>query len=310
MGVMRMLFSEVYGSYFRVVAAILAEAGDGSLTPAKITRLVQKEAFAESTLAIPAALRSGSWPLLEGGLRPVLRHRPTMPLTLLQKRWMKALLADPRISLFAPSAAGLEDVEPLFGPDLFVWFDRHTDGDPYQDPRYIQCFRTACQAIREKRRLQVCFVSQGGARHTFNCLPYRLEYSSKDDKFRLLSWGNARFGTVNMAGVCSCRLLEPAESSDSPSAEPPLARMTLLLRDERNGLERVLLHFSHFEKETRKLEDHLYQLRLWYDKQDESELLIRVLSFGPVLKLLEPEELVEQVKARIRSQLALTPFPE
>ncbi|MCF2556626.1 WYL domain-containing protein [Fournierella massiliensis] len=238
-----MLFSEIYGSYFRMVAAILAEAGDGSLTPAKITRLVQKEAFAESTLSIPAALRSGSWPLLEGGLRPVLQHRPTMPLTLLQKRWMKALLADPRISLFAPSAAGLEDVEPLFGPDLFVWFDRHADGEPYQDLRYIQCFRTACQAIREKRRLQVCFVSQGGARHTFNRPPYRLEYSSKDDKFRLLSRGNARFGTVNMAGVCSCRLLEPAESPASPSAEPPLARMTLLLRDERNGLERILLHF-------------------------------------------------------------------
>lgn len=38
--------------------------------------------------------------------------------------------------------------------------------------------------------------------------------------------------------------------------------------------------------------------------------MIRVLSFGPVLKLLESEELVEQVKARIRSQLALIPFPE
>ena len=78
--------------------------------------------------------------------------------------------------------------------------------------------------------------------------------------------------------------------------------LTLLLHDERNGLERVLLHFSHFEKETLKLDDRLYQIKLRYDKDDETELLIRVLSFGPVLEVRAPDRFRQLVLNRIRKQ--------
>ena len=97
-----MLFSEIYGSYFNVVAAILSEASDGKLTDRRMTELVREKAFAESALTIPAALKSGAWPLLDQEYHSVLHHKPTMPLTTLQKRWLKALLSDPRIALFEP----------------------------------------------------------------------------------------------------------------------------------------------------------------------------------------------------------------
>ena len=130
-----MLFSEVYGSYFGVVAAILTEAAESALTDRRMTQLVQEKAFAESGLAIPRALKSGDWPLLAQDMTSVLHHVPTMPLTTLQKRWLKALLQDPRIALFAPDTNGLEEAEPLYAPDTFVYFDRYTDGDPYGYPR-------------------------------------------------------------------------------------------------------------------------------------------------------------------------------
>lgn len=113
MGVRQMLFSEIYGSYFNVVAAVLSEAAENTLTTGKLTAIVQEKAFAESVLSIPAALQSGAWPLLDSGYHTVLRGKPTMPLTTLQKRWLKALLSDPRIALFDPDMRGLEDVEPL-----------------------------------------------------------------------------------------------------------------------------------------------------------------------------------------------------
>ena len=43
-----MLFSEIYGSYFNVVAAVLSEASAGCLTDRRMTELIQAEAFAES----------------------------------------------------------------------------------------------------------------------------------------------------------------------------------------------------------------------------------------------------------------------
>lgn len=130
-----MLFSEIYGSYFNVVAAVLSEASDGKLTDRRMTELVREKAFAESALAIPAALKSGTWPLLDQEYHSILHHKPTMPLTMLQKRWLKALLSDPRIALFDPDTTGLEDVDPLYAQDTFILFDQYADGDPYGGSR-------------------------------------------------------------------------------------------------------------------------------------------------------------------------------
>lgn len=301
-----MLFSEIYGSYFNVVAAVLAEAAEGCLTEGCLTGLVQEKAFAESVLTIPAALKSGDWPLLDENLTSVLRHKPTMPLTTLQKRWLKSLLLDPRIALFAPDAAGLEDVEPLYRPETFVRFDRYADGDPYGDEGYVRCFRTVLQALREKRRLKIRFHSRTGARHRITCIPYRLEYSAKDDKFRLLAADTCRDNVINLARVESCELLEEYDPDSFRPPEKCPYELVLLLHDERNGLERVLLHFSHFEKETRKLDERLYQINLRYDKEDETELLIRVLSFGPVLEVKGPAEFIALVKERVDWQAAHT----
>ena len=297
-----MLFSEIYGSYFNVIAAVLAEASEGCLTERRISELVQEKAFAESALSIPAALKQEAWPLLDQDMNTVIRHSPTMPLTTLQKRWLKALLQDPRIALFNPDTTGLDDVEPLYKPDTFVFFDQYADGDPYEDENYMACFRTVLQSIREKRMLRIRFRGHTGIRHSLVCIPYRLEYSAKDDKFRLQSLGKRNMHTINMARVRSCELLDTYDPKSITLPHENYEELVILLHDERNGLERVLLHFSHFEKETQKLDDRLYQIKLRYDKDDETELLIRVLSFGPVLEVIEPSTFVALMRKRIAVQ--------
>ena len=47
MGVRQMLFSEIYGSYFNVVAAVLSEAAENTLTTGKLTAIVLEKALAE-----------------------------------------------------------------------------------------------------------------------------------------------------------------------------------------------------------------------------------------------------------------------
>lgn len=302
MGVRQVLFSEIYGSYFNVVAAVLSEAAENTLTTGKLTAIVQEKAFAESVLSIPAALQSGAWPLLDSGYHTVLREKPTMPLTTLQKRWLKALLSDPRIALFDPDTSGLEDVEPLYTKDTFIRFDQYADGDPYSDPNYVHCFRMVLRAIHENRKMRIRFHGHTGARHSFVCNPYRLEYSEKDDKFRILVTGMRRMNTVNMARIRSCELLEEYDPASVTVPKGHLKELTLLLHDERNGLERVLLHFSHFEKETQKLDEQLYRITLRYDQDDETELLIRVLSFGPVLEVVAPITFRQLMRNRIQKQ--------
>ena len=301
-----MLFSEVYGVYYTVMAEILSEATAGSLTGRRVTEIVQEKAFGESVLTIPAALKKGTWPLLRDDNRTPIEHRPTMPLTTLQKRWLKTLLLDARIALFSPSPAGLEDVEPLYPPEAVVRYDQYTDGDPFGDPDYIEHFRLILRALREHRRLRVSFRGHSGHRQTVECIPCRLEYSAKDDKFRLLTAGvRTKRMVVNLARITALELLEPYEPSAVTEPAGKNCRLVFLVRDARNALERVMLHFSHLEKSTVRLEEDLYQVTLFYDREDETELLIRILSFGPMIRVISPEDFIFQIRERLDRQSGL-----
>ena len=48
-----------------------------------------------------------------------------------------------------------------------------------------------------------------------------------------------------------------------------------------------------------------YRLRIYYSENDETEMLIRVLSFGPMMKVNLPESLVDEIKKRLKMQFEL-----
>ena len=60
-----------------------------------------------------------------------------------------------------------------------------------------------------------------------------------------------------------------------------------------------------FEKQAERTDDGRYILRLKYYENDETEIVIRVLSFGPYVKVLEPEGFVNLIKERLISQKAV-----
>ena len=297
-----MLFNEIYGSYYNAVAEILKYAVRGELTQQNIYEITGSKAFSESVLNIPGAMSSGEWPLLTEDLRTPLKHEPKMPLTMLQKRWLKSLLSDPRIRLFDVPEEGLEDVEPLYKPGAIVYFDQYSDGDPYEDDHYVGVFHIILRALREKRKLQISFTSNKGKSHDWECVPLKLEYSLKDDKFRLIISGDKRDTTINIARISKCSLLDAFELSEAVEKGHEKAHLVMELVDERNALERVMLHFSHLEKETVRLDGDRYLITLQYNQEDEAEILIRVLSFGPMLKVLEPSSFVDQIRNRLERQ--------
>lgn len=298
-----MLFHEIYSSYYLAVSSVLREAVQGGLTGKEMNALVQKYAFGESLLTIPDGLKGEKWRLLHRDFFTPLEEEPSMPLTTLEKRWMKALLLDPRIQLFYPDLTGLEDVRPLFTPDMIVYYDRYSDGDDYQDPDYIRHFDTILRALREKQNLYVSFESRMHAQPKLVVTPYYLEYSEKDDRFRLIAAGRKRRWVINLSRITAC---EPAHYSEAiPLKEASSKTITFELEDRRNAMERVLLHFSHLEKETKCLDDNRYRVTLKYDSNDETEMVIRILAFGSAVKVTEPESFIALLRERIGKQKQL-----
>ena len=73
---------------------------------------------------------------------------------------------------------------------------------------------------------------------------------------------------------------------------------------ERMTTERCMLQFAAYDKQTVFDEKSgRYLCDIDYDPLEETELLIRILSFGPVLEVLGPEAFLAQVRERVRMQI-------
>lgn len=296
-----MIFSELYSVYYHTVAKILTLALAGKLSEKEMRRQIEENAFSESVLTILPALRTQRWQLLDRNLSPVLRHAPSMPLTLLEKQWLKAIMSDARIRLFDVSVEGLEEIPPLFTAADYKIYDRYADGDPYDDERYIRNFRLMRDAIRTKRPVWVWMENRKGREMTLCCFPQRLEYSEKDDEFRVIATG-CRYAQFNLGRIKSCAFYNgPVPRRERPK-EDPLREVELYITDERNALERVMLHFAHFEKQAERLDGKHYLVRLRYYESDETEIVIRILSFGPFVKVTAPDSFVNLIKERLIRQ--------
>lgn len=321
------IFHEMYGLYYRITEKLLRR---GKLTEQEVYDTIAAEGFRDSMLFLPQKLLpqpdGSDWGLLcrdaSGLFIPLTSHLPKMPLTLLQKRWLKAKLSDEKLRLFlnedeyAAMEAALAEIEPLYHAADFRFTDQFQDGDAFADEAYQKTFRTVLAALRSGELADITFQSGHGSRIRQLYLPLALEYSQKNDKFRL-HCRNVRSGRVTGGAVINLGRIERIRRTGIIPEQPHLLEkyfaarrckepVTVRVSTARNAVERFLMEFASYEKHTeRNLETGECTVQLWYDRQDETELLIQLLSFGSVIEILEPPAFRAQAAERVAAQYAL-----
>ncbi len=297
-----MIFSELYSAYYNTVAAIISRIIDGEHSEKELQKIVCERAFGESVLSIMPALKSEKWQVVNSDMTTLLENKPTMPLTTLQKQWLKAISLDPRVKLFDVAFPELDGVEPLFTPSDYYIYDKYSDGDPFEDKEYIRQFRVILRAIRSGNQIKFEMTSRSGKTMYVRCHPIRLEYSEKDDKFRVITAGWRAVSTVNLAKMRAC--VRYAGQSPLPCEERERLYDTVTVKvvDERNALERFMLHFAHFEKQAEKTGKNTYLVKIKYVHDDEPEMVIRILSFGPLVEVVETEAFKNLIIEKLKKQ--------
>ena len=320
------LFSELYTCYYQVVARILEEALHHPLTRRQMENLARQYGYDESILSIIPRLTEGCWPFLhqsESFLEAYvssLKHTLfPQTLTRLQKSWLKALMSDSRFCLFFTDSQlkelneALLDSDPLYRTSDFYLFDQYGDHDPFSSVMYREHMLAILQSICQRHFLSICYLSGKGRILTHTWLPCRSEYGQRDGKFRLYAMaysktGRKRMDVLNVARIFSIKKtgrFYPAFVETDLYLDHTLCKDPLILEitTERNALERTMLHFSCYQKKVERLEESgTYRCTIYYDKRWETELLIQVLSFGPVVKVLGPESFLSQMQKRVRNQ--------
>lgn len=316
------LFSEIYNCYYQVLRHLLCT--QTALTAQQIRNQICGEGFEESLLSIIPKLENGSWNLFQrdGDLfRSKLTSSFITPVSNLEKSYLKALLSDPRMQLFLNQEQletlhqMLSTVVPLWTQEQFYYYDRFIDGDPYEDENYRHNFRTLLAAQKNHQYVDIDYNSPNGNRVHHHYVPARLEYSVKNDKFRLLALKNTknqnmRLEILNISRIQSIHLTEKKLSSaidlnaliqNSYYREP----LKLHIINKRNALERAMLHFANYEKNTTKIDANTYECLIYYNQSMETELLIEVMSFGPMLTVIGNDKFLRSLKARLQRQKKL-----
>ena len=134
------LFHKIYSCYYNVVRHILDEAGHSPITRQDMEDICRAYGFQESALSIIPKLTDSTWALLEEQDKHTFTSRlghavPALPLTNLQKAWLKSLIQDPRFQLFFTDrqlellAGEWDGLPSLYHADDFYSYDRYRDGD-------------------------------------------------------------------------------------------------------------------------------------------------------------------------------------
>ncbi len=298
-----MIFSELYSAYYNTISEIITVILEGNHSEKELDKIITEHAFGESILTIMPSLKNEKWQLVYQDMTTPLKHKPTMPLTILQKKWLKAISLDPRIKLFGVKFPCFDDVEPLFTPNDYYIYDKYNDGDPFEDEEYIRQFRIILEAIHNKSQIKFEMTNRKGNKMFVRCRPVRLEYSEKDDKFRLITAGWRAVSTVNLASIRSCSLYMGDKEVIGKEKVVTYDTITVKIYDERNAMERFMLHFAHFEKQAERLNKKNYLVRIKYARDDEPEMVIRILSFGPMVEVLEPNAFRNLIIEKLKKQL-------
>lgn len=323
MGVkMAELFSEVYNCYYQVIKSLIEKKN--YISEDELNFRIKNDGFEESILYLLPKLTKEGWGFYEkkdGILRSKLSTDFYVPLTDLQKSYLKSILTDDKIGLFLSDRElhkineAFAHISPLFHGNDFYYYDRFTDKDDYKNPEYKKHFQTILSAIKKQEYLDILYESRLEHRVHHCYLPCRLEYSIKNDCFRLLAvkQHNLRNPRVEILNLSRIREITPTgkRATKLPDINRSLQRsyykepVRIIIKNKRNALERAMLQFANYEKNTRRLDDNTYECLIYYNKKTETELLIEILSFGPMIKVVGSEAFLQLIKERLERQHAL-----
>jgi len=320
------IYNEVYGLYYFMLEKILEKTTNGNITLKEINHIVNLYGFSESNIYFtPDVISQGSqgYNLLEkssSGYGSILKSSPTKILTAMQKGFIKSILADKKIRLFFDDVmlkeldGALSEIQPLFNIDDIVFKETALDSDPYSDENYISKFKTILDSIINNKALRICFNNSKGERKTMKLAPYKLEYGIRDDKFRLCGVSiydekGKNYAKINIARILSITTLDQSFRFDFDAfiaAKRKAEPIEIEVYDLRNGFERVFIGLSNYERissfheETGKC-----HIKIYYTDDDEQELLIQLLSYGPAIKVLGPPDFKSKFVERIQKQIKM-----
>lgn len=318
-------FNEIFGCYYTTVMKLISIAAKGDLSKEKVLEVINGNSSFSKKFRTSMRSNFTKLPFVEEVVgkdgrityETNIEHVTERPISLLEKRWLKSILSDPRIALFDEEFRyELEGIEPLFQKDDFKIVGKYMSGDDFSNPEYVRCFRTILKAIREGFALKIRSKNSFGkaSKYPFIFIPDYLEYSDMEDKFSVYGYStNQHYNRIiiNVGRIISCELYSMPRGIDKPALyEEDFDTLKVWLDGESlkrmDTLERMLIEFSGYKKRVTETEDSNYIIEIEYRKREEKEMLVmHLMQFAHSIRIIEPESVQKEIRTRLLNQKKL-----
>ncbi len=315
-------FSEIYSAYYLAVSKIL---GYKNISEKEAGKIIRGTAFSESEFFMMPEIKSDkTWRFLsyeKSEIKSLLKNKPVSVLTYLQKSWIKSILEDEKAVLFLDDGERIElqnklqDIPLIYNNKNYRYSDRHKNGDNFSDENYIRNFRVILEALRTEKTVKIEYNTSWGTRRHHYYRPLRFQFSPVNNRLRVFvaeikDEKFYRMSTINIARIVTAEIAEKYQNFSAGNADEIISErrcrepIKLKIFPERNCVERFMMEFACFEKNTELDEKTgICSAEIYYDYDDETEILIKLLAFGPVIKVEAASHFLEEFTGRIKKQM-------
>ncbi|URZ17563.1 hypothetical protein CLFE_036160 [Clostridium felsineum DSM 794] len=333
------LFDERKNRYMHIVFKVLNECKRG-IFKQDIIKIIDEEEFEEKVigndqksfegLLLNKYSNSENFNLLKeknGVYYPNIKIDKAIPVrfTNLEKAWLKNMLEHKDIKNILRSSTieklknAICDVDAPIINEIVHITNQSKAYSVKSTEEFEENFRKLLKAISEEKSVRYRGMNKyGNGYFDKSAFPIRLEYSLRDERFRvsMYSTDENRFVMSDIFSMSDIKIYENINSnikredilkklrSQKYSKEPIIMEVI----DKKFAMERCFMSFSELERYSRCISKDKYELKLFYYTFEEEEIIRKILALGPYVKVLEPEKIRNEIIRRIRVALDINGF--
>lgn len=309
------LFNDYKNRYYRCIQNIINGIYNGEKYTKKDIRAILQDAYLEDEIVLVKELVDGRFFDYEDDTASLMVGCD-VPIRLnnLELAYLKMFVEDECFNgvlddeLLQKLKDKLDDVESLDYNKF--WKRENVDkfGDEIKDEEFREKIITLEKAILENKYIK--YTSKNKKGEIFKdkiAYPYKIEYSIKNNRYRLVVFCDNRAIKINVDGIMELEILkektvtaeEKAQIENFINAKKNISDpLVLKIEDNKNTLDRCFNLFSAYDKKYYYEGENLI-LNIYYHDFDKAEIIRDILSLGKSAVVLSPESVREEVIKRI-----------
>ena len=248
-------------------------------------------------------------------------YRDIVPLSTYEIRWLKTILDDEKMLCFLDKSTEIEplkhwlednakELKPL--PIKHVeHFDRfHCPKEKTKKEQAV--ISVLLDSIHNSNSVFIRYRANNNTHYKGEYYPILIEFSKRNNYFQcvcctplyddIITMNVAQIETITSNGTHFNA--EKANQELQKYRGKQTRTVEIEFYDIRNAADRILTEFAPWKKECRyDRKTELYTLKLYYQQPDEKEILIRLMGYGPYIRIKDHDHsIAKQMSERINSQ--------